>query len=327
MSVRGSQAGMAEAFLHPSVGRNVRLEAISQRIDWPAVEAVLAGLRSGERGAPPYAALMMSKALLLQQWYGLSDPGLEEALVDRMSFRRFVGLAGDEAAPDHATLWRFRQALGRLGLDKAVLEAVGRQLDAQGLIVRQGTLIDASLIAAQSHPPRAAAEDDVEPGASRLVRPPREPDADWTKRGAARFFGYKAHVAVDRGSGLVRRVIVTPASVNDTVVADDLVLGDEREVWADKAYDSHARRARLAASGIKNRICRRGNKHHRPSIWSERRNRAIARVRGRVETLFAVLKRHYRHHRARYLTLERNRTDLIMACVAINLRRALRLAT
>ncbi len=326
MSKRGSQAGLAEAFLHPSVGRNVRLEAISERIDWHPVEAALAGLRSGERGAPPYPALMMTRALLLQQWYGLSDPGLEEALLDRMSFRRFVGLAGDEAAPDHATLWRFRQALARLGLDRAVLEAVNRQLDAQGLIVRQGTLIDASLVAAQSQPPRPAAKEEVEPGASRLVRTPREPDADWTKRGTARFFGYKAHVAVDRGSGLVRRVIFTPASVNDTVVADDLVLGDEGEVWADKAYDSHARRARLVAAGIKNRICRRGNKHHRPSIWSQRRNHAIARVRGRVETLFAVLKRHYRHQRARYLTLERNRTDLLMACVAINLRRALVLA-
>src|SRR5712691_2984861 len=294
MSKRGSQAGLAEAFLHPLVGRNVRLEAISQRIDWRPVEVALAGLRSGERGAPPYPALMMTKALLLQQWYGLSDPGLEEALLDRMSFRRFV-----------------------------VLEAVNGQLDAQGLIVRQGTLIDASLVAAQSQPPRPAAKDDVEPGASRLVRSAREPDADWTKRGAARFFGYKAHVAVDRGSGLVRRVIFTPASVNDTVVGDDLVLGDEGEVWAAKAYDSHARRARLAAAGIKNRICRRGNKHHRPSIWSQRRNHAIARVRGRVETLFAVLKRHYRHHRARYLTLERNRTDLLMACLAITLRRAL----
>jgi IS5 family transposase len=327
MSVRGSQSGMAEAFLHPSVGRNVRLEAISARIDWRPVEEALAGLRSGERGAPPYPALMMTKALLLQQWYGLSDPGLEEALLDRMSFRRFVGLAGDQAAPDHATLWRFRQVLSRLGLDGAVFEAVNAQLDAQGLIVRQGTLIDASLIAAQSHPPGPAAEKDLEPGASRLVGTPREPEADWTKRGAARFFGYKAHIAVDRGSGLVRRILFTSASVNDTVVADDLILGDEREVWADKAYDSHARRARLASTGIKNRICRRGNKHHRPSIWSERRNRAIAKGRSRVETLFAVLKRHYGRSRARYLTLQRNHTDFLIACTAINLRRALRLAT
>src|SRR5258708_2270299 len=113
MSVRGSQVGIAEAFLHPSVGRNVRMEAIAAQIDWRPLEKALAGLRSGDRGAPPYPALMMMKALLLQQWYGLSDVGLEEALLDRMSFRRFVGLAGDQAAPDHATLWRFPHAARR----------------------------------------------------------------------------------------------------------------------------------------------------------------------------------------------------------------------
>jgi transposase, IS5 family len=121
MSVKGSQSGLAEAFLHPSVGRNLQLETIAKRIDWRVVEASMRNLRSGERGSPPYPALMMVKALLLQQWYGLSDTGLEEALLDRMSFRRFVGLSGDEAAPDHSTLWRFRQALSRQGLDKAVL--------------------------------------------------------------------------------------------------------------------------------------------------------------------------------------------------------------
>src|SRR5260370_37056754 len=112
MSKRGSQAGLAEAFLHPSVGRNVRLEAISERIDWHPVEAALAGLRSGERGAPPYPALMVPRALLLQQWYGLSDPRLEEARLDRMSVRGFAGLAGDEAARVHATFVRFRPAVG-----------------------------------------------------------------------------------------------------------------------------------------------------------------------------------------------------------------------
>jgi IS5 family transposase len=287
------------------------------------VEKALAGLRDGRRGKPPYPALLMFKALLLQQWYGLSDPGLEEALCDRMSFRRFVGLAGDQAAPDHATLWRFRQALSKAGLDRAAFEAVSAQLDAQGLILRQGTLIDASLIAAQSRPPAPPAPDQTPPGASRLTRSDREPDADWTRRGASRFFGYKVHLAVDRGSNLIRRVVMTPASVNDTVVADDLMLGDEKELWADKAYDSHARRARLRSLKVKNRICQRGNKHHAPSPWALKRNRAIARIRGRVETAFAVLKRHYRHGRARYLTLQRNQTDLTLACLAMNLRKAL----
>ena len=325
MSARASQPGIVEAFLHPTVGRNDRLTAIAEKIDWVAVERALSALRPGRMGPPPYPALLMFKALLLQQWYGLSDPGLEEALCDRMSFRSFVGLAGDQAAPDHSTLWRFRQALGRAGAETAAFEAVAAQLDAKGLIVRQGTLIDASLIAAQSAPPKPPADEEIEPGASRLIGTPREPDADWTRRGSARVFGYKLHIAVDKGSELIRKVLLTGASTNDTVPADALIMGDEKEVWADKAYDSHERRARLKALRVKNRICRRGNKHHAPSPWSEKRNRAIARIRGRVETTFAILKRHYRHARARFLTLQRNQTDLILACLAINLRKAIRL--
>jgi len=322
MSVGRSQPGIAEAFLHPTVGRNSRLDAIGDQIDWDQVDCVLSALKPGRMGPPSYPALMMFKALLLQQWYGLSDPGLEEALCDRMSFRRFVGLAGDEAAPDHSTLWRFRQALSKSGIDDAAFEAVARQLDAHGLVVRQGTLIDASLVPAQSQPPTAPSDEAMEPGASKLVKSRREPDADWTRRGAKRIFGYKLHVAVDLGSGLIRRVLMTPASVNDTVPADRLIMGDEAAVFADKAYDTHARRALLKNSGTKNRICQRPNKHHALSPWSQKRNRAIARIRGRVETVFAILKRHYRHDRARYLTLKRNQTDCILACIAINLRRA-----
>lgn len=322
MAHRQSQAGFAEALMHPSVGRNRQLEAIAEQFDWAGVAAVLSGLRSGRRGGPPYPALTMFKALLLQQWYGLSDPGLEEALLDRMSFRRFVGLSAEAAAPDHSTLWRFRQALSAQGLDKAAFEAVNAQLDRAGLIVRQGTLIDASLIAAASRPPRKPGPGEVEAGASLLVKAPREPDADWTRRGGKRVFGYKAHIAMDRGSQLVREVELTPASVNDTSLADALIQGDEAEVWADKAYDTHARRAALKARKVKNRIMRRGNKHHPETGWSKRRNQLIGKVRGRVETAFAILKRHYGRGRARYRSLARNLTDVRLACLAMNLRRA-----
>lgn len=323
MARRESQWGMAEAFMHPSVGRNRKLDEFLERLDWGQVESVLGALRTGRRGAPPFPALLMFKALLLQQWYGLSDPGLEEALCDRMSFRRFVGLSADQASPDHSTLWRFREALSAQGLDQAAFEVVNRQLDTAGLMVRQGTLIDASLIAAASRAPSPPAPDEVEPGASLLVKTPREPQAEWTRRGRQRWFGYKAHIGVDKGSGIIRRVRLTGAARNDTEMAEALIVGDEAEVWADKAYDSHARRAALKARKVKNRIMRRGNKHHRESRWSALRNRLIGRVRGRVETPWAVLKRHYHRARARYLSLARNQTDLILACVAMNLRRAL----
>ena len=137
------------------------------------------------------------------------------------------------------------------------------------------------------------------------------------------MFGYKIHATVDQGGGLVRRVMMTAANVNDTVPADQLIIGDEKAVFADKAYDSEARRTLLKKLGVKNRICRRGNKHHQTSRWSQKRDKAIARVRGRVETAFAILKRHYHRGRARYLTLARNQTDVVMACIAMNLRRAL----
>ncbi len=175
----------------------------------------------------------------------LPPPQVGEALADRLSFRSFVGLALDEAVPDHSTLWRFREALGRVGLADQVFGEINRQLAAKGMIVKQGTLIDATLVAAQSAPP-----------ASNASKPSRDPDAAWTKReGTSKaHFGYKAHLAVDQGSLLVRGALLTPANVNDTEPADALIQGDERAVYADKAYDSHARSARLKAAGIKNRI-------------------------------------------------------------------------
>lgn len=318
--VIAGQASLADAFLAPELGRNSRLERIAELIDWGSVEAALAPLRSGVRGAPPYPALLMFRALLLQQWYGLSDPGLEEALNDRMSFRRFVGLGMEASAPDHATLWRFREALATAGLDETSFAAVNAQLDRRGLVVRAGTLIDATLVAAQSAPPPPGSG---EGGASKLVGTPREPDADWTRRGHRRHFGYKAHLAMDLRSGLVRKVCLTRASVNDTEMAESLIVGDEGAVYADKGYDTHARRAALRARGIRPRLMRRANKHHPLTSRQKRANHLIGQVRGRVETAFAVLKRHYGFARARYRTLARNNARLLLCCTAINLRRSL----
>jgi len=313
--------------MHPRLGQNARLDRISDLLDWPAVEHSLGGVRSGRTGAPPYPALLMFKALLLQQWYGLSDPGLEEALADRLSFRRFVGLGLDQAAPDHATLWRFRQALAAEGLAEAAFHEVVRQLADHGLVVRQGTLIDASLVAASSAPPPPPADETQPAGASKLTRSRHEPDADWTRRGHRRVFGYKLHIAADQGSLLVRKAMLTGASCNDTTVADQLICGDEAAVYADKAYDTQARRMALRERGVKDRIQHRANKHHRTlPRWQLWRNTLIGRIRGRVETINAVLKRHYGFDRTRYYTLARNHTALLLACTAFNLRRALVLA-
>lgn len=326
MAMRGGdgQRSLAEALIEPQLGSNRRLEKIAALLDWAAIGGLLCELRSGTQGAPPYPALLMFKALLLQQWYGLSDPALEEALGDRLSFRRFVGLALADASPDHTTLWRFRQDLAASGQLAKAFEEVLRQLDGRGLVIKQGTLIDASLVAAGSVPPPPPPAEAIAKGASPLTRCPHEPDADWTRRGGSLLFGYKLHIAADQGSLLVRKAMLTAASCNETMVADQLICGDEAAVYADKAYDTQARRAALRARGVKDRIQHRANKHHRTlPRWQQRRNKLIGRIRGRIETINAVLKRYYRFDRARYCTLLRNQAALLLACVAFNLRRAL----
>jgi len=269
----------------------------------------------------------MLKALLLAQWHELSDPALEAALADRLSFRRFCGLALTEATPDHVTISRFRAALRADGMADAVFAEVTRQIDAQGLILRRGSLIDASLVeaaVARPKPPRAPAPLDADGRApSKLVRSPLDPDAAWTKKRGRRYFGYKMHIGVDQGSGIVRRQRLTPANVNDTVEAEALICGDEGAVYGDQGYDKKARRKALRERGAKDRLMHRPNKHHPLTPRQTRRNRLIGKRRAPIEGVFGTLKRVYGFARARYRSLARNAVHLALLCTALNLRRLL----
>lgn len=308
---RPGQMSMIEALMDPRLGQNEKLRRIDALVKWYRFEKLLAKLRSPE-GRPPYPALMMFKALLLAQWYGLSDADLEEALCDRLSFRRFVGLELDAATPDHTTLCRFRNALAAAGLAERLFAEMTRQLDQLGLILRRGTLVDATLVQAAVNRPK----DDT---------PPKDPDAELTyRKKSGGLLGFKTHIAVDEGSGLVRQVLLTPANVNETVVADELIQGDEKAFYADAAYDTKARDALLRSKGIKPRIQHRPNKHH-PVLphWKKLRNKLIGRRRGRVETVFAVAKRHYGLARMRFIGLRKNLAEMHMLFTAMNLRRAL----
>lgn len=140
------------------------------------------------------------------------------------------------------------------------------------------------------------------------------------------MFGYKAHVAVDKGSGLIRRVIATPANVNDTTPADDLVMGDEREVWGDAAYHTHRREQALKAKGVKPRLMRRASKHHALPPRLKRYNSLIARQRWAVETTFATLKRRMGLTAIRYIGLIKASAQITLAAMAFNMRRWVTLA-
>ncbi len=311
------QLSLAEALVGRRLGTNARLERIDGLVKWYRFEKLLAGLHDAPTGRPSYPPLAMFKALLLQQWYGLSDAELEEALADRLSFRRFLGLGFEAQIPDHSTLCRFRNDVAAAGLSERLFGEMTKQLERHGFVLKHGTLIDATLVEAAVRPSGSAEE-------------PSDPDAAFAKRSGkpGSTFGFKAHVAVDQGSGLVRAAQLTPANVSETVIADGLIQGDEKAVYADSAYDTKARRAALRARGVKDRIQHRPNKHH-PVLahWRKKRNELIGRIRGRVETTFAVLKRSYGYTRVRYLGLAKNQSHLHLLCIALNLRRALVLGT
>ena len=181
-------------------------------------------------------------------------------------------------------------------------------------MLKQGTMLDATLIeTGAASPPRGNGE-----------QAPVDPDAAFAKRSGKPGFtyGYKAHVGVDRGSGLIRSVITTPANINDTTPADDLIRGDEKEVWGDAAYHTHARQAALKARGVKPRLMRRPNKHH-PKLPPKlaRYNRLISRKRAAVETTFATFKRRMGLTHVRYIGLIKARAQIILVAMAFNLRR------
>jgi IS5 family transposase len=273
------QFGLADGLVQRRGKKSAWLDQLDAAIDWAALEKIVDGIYASREGGLAYPLLTYLKLLLLQQWHGLSDEALEAAVDDRLSFRRFAGIPLAESVPDHSAIWRFREQLAQRGLAEGGLAEGGlaegglaeinRQLDAKGLIVRHGTLIDASLVEAAVKPPRGDAGEVS----------PRDPDAGWTKKNGKSRFGYKAHAAVDEGSGLVRQAVMTPADVHDSVKADELVQGDEAAVYADKAYDDAARRERLKAQGIAAWIMYQARRNHPLKPWQVWFNKAVAPIR------------------------------------------------
>jgi transposase, IS5 family len=301
------------------------LQEVYALVDWERLAKRLAQLYAAREGRPSYPPIVMLRALLLQQWHQLSDPELEAALEDRLSFREFAGLALNQQVPDHSTISRFRAQLAARGLDEALFSEVSAQLERRRLVIKRGTLIDASLVRAAVKEPGTG-----ERGENLGQGSPLDPDAQWTRRkGQGSHFGYKAHVAVDLGSGLIRKVLLTGAKTNDSEPADQLICGDESAVFADKAYDSGPRRELLRRLAIADGIMRRAwwGTARNPDPQLTARNRALARIRFQVERTFAVMKLHYHYRRVRYRGLRRNRVQLLTMCIAINLKRALVLST
>lgn len=286
------------------------LDRVNEELDWRRFGKHLRKVfKDSKGGRPSYPPVVLFKVLLLQQWYGLSDPMAEEAIGDRLSFRRFLGLGLHDAVPDETTICRFRGRLAERRLGDKLLRELNRQLDGKGLLVKHGTLVDASLVEAHSKPPR---KDDSAP---------KDPDATWTVKRGQPTYGYKLHVGVDADSGLIRKAEMTPANVHDTKVFETLLSGDERAVYADKAYDSEARTKRLKEADVMPGILKKGRRNTPLTEWERTWNRYLSTIRSPVERVFGTLKRSYGFRRAAYVGLERTRNQGLLLCMAFNLRK------
>jgi transposase, IS5 family len=286
------------------------LKKIDGQINWRPFEKLLEPLYHPTQGRPSHPPLVMFKALLLQQWYDLSDPGLEEAICDRLSFQRFLGLSLQDPVPDETRICRFRNMLAQADLGERLFILLEEQLDAQGMIVRRGSLIDATLVKAQPHAPRKG---EASP----------DPEADWTRRGKDGHFGYKVHLTVDQGSDLLRRLALTKASTSESRLFEELVIGDEAAVFADGAYAKDARKAALRGQGVFCGIINRPWRYRAITAQQKRRNKYYSRVRRAVERVIGTLKCRYGMERCRYLGWRRNHNHLWLKGICYNLKKML----
>lgn len=258
----------------------------------------------GKRGRPPMGIERMLRVYFLSQWYGLADEALEDAIYDSQAMRSFAGIdLSAESVPDATTLLRFRHLLEEKGLTRAIFEEVGAHLRGRGCHLREGTIVDATIIAAPSSTKNQARE--------------RDPEMHQTRKGNAWHFGMKAHIGVDARSGLVHRVVGTAAHVSDVSQTHALLHGEEKSVHADAGYQGADKRPELAnrAGTLDWQIAiRRGQIKALPDGPEKEalraRERAKSRLRALVEHPFHVLKNLFRYRKVRYRGLAKNTAQL-----------------
>jgi IS5 family transposase len=253
---------------------------------------------SSKGGRPPYPLETMLRIHLLQQWYDLSDPAMEDALIEVPTMRRFAGIALiSDRIPDETTILAFRHLLEQNNLGEEIFEAVKAHLKANGMAMKQGTIVDATIIAAPSSTKNKAGE--------------RDPEMHQTKKGNQWYFGMKVHLGVDSESGLIHSVETTAANVHDLTPAAELLHGEETVVYGDAGYQGIEKRTEMQGRGIGFRIAMRPGKRRALPDTPEGRvddliETAKAHVRAKVEHPFRVIKRQFGFQKTRLRGMLKN---------------------
>ena len=255
----------------------------------------------GERGRPPIPLERMLRVYFVQQWYGLADEALEDGLYDSQALRRFAGIELNcDPIPDATTVLHIRHGVERHDLTKRLFDEVSAMLEERGLLMRQGTIVDATIIAA--------------PPSTKNKQKARDPEMCQTKKGNQWHFGMKAHIGVDVASGLVHTVVGTAANEADINQTAALLHGEEEDVFGDAGYAGAGKRPELTDRNVSwNIAIRRGIIKALPQTLrevAEPVERALSQVRAVVEHPFHILKNRFHHKKLRYRGLKKNTAQL-----------------
>jgi transposase, IS5 family len=297
------------------------LGAISELVDWDAlvkVVSVLDKTGEGKGGRPPISFEIKLKMLFLQYTFNLSDEELEDQLIDRLSFQQFVGLGYDEEIPDFTTIWHFKEGLVKAGLMDEIFTRIVGQIEEKGLILRKGTIVDATIIQSSNRPLSKKKREEKEESPSSQI----DTEAQSTAKNGKKYFGYKGHIGVDAESKIIRKRSFTPANVHDSRELENMISGDEQSVWADKAYPRQEDKRAARAKGIYYGILDKATRGKKLSTKQHKRNRQKSKVRAAVEHPFGFFRKKLKVTCLAAKTKLRNALRFDMWCIIYNVSRA-----
>lgn len=304
---------------------------LDESVDWEAFRPQLMQLYAKERkspaGAKPKDVVMMFKAIVLQNLYGLSDDQLEYQVEDRRSFQRFLSLSNHQSAPDAKTFWAFRNQLSKRKLVDELFDQFSRQLEQAGYIARKGQIVDASIVRVPIQRNTREENAQIKQGETPVdwsthKRQQKDTEARWTKKHNRSYFGYKNHIQIDNDKKLIRRFKTSDASVHDSQVFEELLdsSNTNKSVWADTAYRSKGTESKLKIEGYRSHIQRKGSKNKRLSDCARQANRVRSKVRSRVEHVFGS-QSNLRVKALRCIGLSRAHTEIGLMNLVYNMRR------
>jgi IS5 family transposase len=287
--------------------REMFLDEMEQVVPWAELLALVEPhyVKAG-KGRQPVGLSIMLRTYFVQQWFNLSDPGVEELLYESAAMRRFVGVdLGVAPAPDETTVLRFRHLLETHSLGGQMLDTVNEHLESKGIRIATGTIVDASIIHAPSSTKNEAGK--------------RDPEMHQTKKGNQWFFGLKTHIGVDSKEGHVHSVATTAASVADKQMLPDLLHGEERKVWGDGGYQGQTEAIQEVAPHAQDMTCKRTKFKNYVDEEAKRKNTTKSSVRAKVEHVFRILKRVFGFDKTRYRGIAKNHNRLCASFALVNL--------